>query len=68
MELTGDIGRGHDDHEGVFARLDLGGEVAAFFPELVYAGLDVGGVVGARDIGAGALVRSLVVSCLLPSG
>jgi hypothetical protein len=41
MELTGDIGRRHDDDEGLLIGVYLGGKVAPFQPKLVQSVLDL---------------------------
>ena len=53
VQLPGDVGRGHDDGEGLTAGLDLGGKVAPVQPVLVQPLLDGGGVVGPGHVGGG---------------
>ena len=54
VQLAGEVGRRHDHGEGAIAALRL--EEAALFPAVVDALLDLGGVVGAAHLLAGAVV------------
>ena len=53
VEFAGDVGRGHDDDEGLASCADLGGEVAGVLPVLVDALFYGGGFVGPGDFGGG---------------
>jgi hypothetical protein len=46
MELTSDIGRGHDDDERPFVAAYLRGEIASLQPELVDSVLNLLGLIG----------------------
>ena len=50
VELAGDVGRRHDDAEGLLAGVDLGPEVAAVQPELVQRSFHPGRIVRFRDV------------------
>ena len=54
VQLSGDVGRRHDDDEGFAAFTNLRREVTGILPVLVYAPLHGGGIVGSGHFGGGA--------------